>query len=168
MHVLSSVVLSVVIYCGLAAGGAAALAQSAKDLIGTWTLVSVVIDQGGTKTEPFGPAPKGMAVFDGTHQSIIIVRSDMPKFASNNRNTGTPDENKASVQGSLALFGPYSYDEASKSISGKIEGSNFPNWFGTDLKRGVRLDGASLILTNPTPSASGPGGVATITWKRAK
>lgn len=168
MRFAARVALSATMLCGLAAFGAAAVAQSAKDLVGTWTLVSVVIDQSGTKTEPFGSAPKGMAVFDGTHQSIIIVRSDMPKFASNNRNTGTAEENKASVQGSLALFGPYSYDEATKSISGKIEGSNFPNWFGTDLKRGVRLEGDSLILTNPTPSASGPGGVATITWRRAK
>ncbi len=110
MRFVSTVALSA--YLGLAVMGAAALAQSAKELVGTWTLVSVVIDQGGTKIEPFGSSPKGMAVFDGTHQSIIIVRSDMPKFASNNRNTGTPDENKVSVQGSLALFGPYSYDEA--------------------------------------------------------
>jgi hypothetical protein len=33
-------------------------AQTAKDLAGTWTLVSVVTEQGGNKTDPFGPNPK--------------------------------------------------------------------------------------------------------------
>jgi hypothetical protein len=28
------------------------------------------------------------------HVSVIITRSDLPKFASNNREAGTPEENK--------------------------------------------------------------------------
>jgi hypothetical protein len=36
-----------------------------------------------------------------------LNRADLPKFAANNRNVGTPEENKAIVQGSFAYFGTY-------------------------------------------------------------
>jgi hypothetical protein len=39
--------------------------------------------------------------------SMIIARSDL-KFASNNRHVGTPEENKAFVEGRIAYFGTYS------------------------------------------------------------
>lgn len=155
-------------YCGIAAFSGAALAQSAKDFIGTWTLVSVTLEEQGKTSEPFGPAPRGMAMFDGTHQSIIILRAEMPKFASNNRLKGTAEENMAAVQGSLAFFGPYTFDEAAKSLNTKVAGSNFPNWLGLEQKRTAVLSGDTLTLSNPTPSGSGPGGIAKIVWKRLK
>jgi len=163
-----SIALSAMAYCGIAAFGGAAMAQSAKDLVGTWTLVSVTLEEGGTKSEPFGPSPKGMSIFDGTRQSTVIVRAEMPKFASNNRNSGTADENKAAVQGSLAFFGAYTFDEASKSVTTKIDGSSFPNWMGFEQKRTIAIADDTLTITNRVPSAGGPGGVATVIWKRAK
>ncbi|MDX2201158.1 MAG: lipocalin-like domain-containing protein [Hyphomicrobiaceae bacterium] len=165
---ISSIALGALTCCGIAFGCGAALAQSAKDIVGTWTLASVTLEEGGKKSEPFGPAPKGMAVFDGARQSIVIVRPDMPKFATNNRNTGTAEENKAAVQGSLTFFGPYTFDEASKVMTVVVEGSNFPNWIGLNLKRNISVTGDTLTITNPTPTASGPGGVATIVWQRAR
>ena len=57
-------------------------------------------------------------MYDDTgHFSVIITRFDLPKFASNNRETGTAEENKAIVQGSLACFGTYSVSETDKSIT---------------------------------------------------
>jgi hypothetical protein len=41
-----------------------------------------------------------------------ILRRGQAKFASNNRNEGTPEENKAIVQGSIAHFGTYTVNEA--------------------------------------------------------
>lgn len=166
MRRLAAIIL--VAFAGVHAASSSASAQSAKDLIGTWTLVSVTLDEGGTKSFPFGTSPKGIAYFDGARQSIVILNSEMPKFASNNRMTGTAEENKASVQGSLTFFGPYTFDEASKSMTVKVDGSNYPNWTGLDLKRTVNLSGDTMTVTNPTPSASGAGGVATIVWKRAQ
>ena len=34
--------------------------QTAKDLVGTWTLVSALTEEGGTKTLPYGPNPKAL------------------------------------------------------------------------------------------------------------
>ena len=39
--------------------------------------------------------------------SITVVRSDLSKFASNNRMSGTPDESTEIVQGSITYFGTY-------------------------------------------------------------
>jgi hypothetical protein len=86
-----------------------AVAQTAaNDLVGTWTLVSITIERDGTKTDYYGPNPQGQLMYDSNGRiSLIITRSDLPKFASNNREAGTPEENKAIVQGSLAYFGTY-------------------------------------------------------------
>jgi Lipocalin-like domain len=53
----------------------------------------------------------------------------------NNRNTGTPEENKAVVQGSLAHYGTFTV--ADKAITLKVEGSTWPAWAGTDQKRTI-------------------------------
>src|SRR6478752_7123085 len=78
-----------------------AMAQSAKSLreqlIGTWTFVLAEITAAdGSKSLPFGEAPKGILIFtpDG-HFAQIHIASDVPKIASNNRLTGTPEEYKA-------------------------------------------------------------------------
>jgi len=121
---------------GIAASGTAT-AQTAKDLVGTWTLVaSTNVGQDGRKIDVFGPNPKGMYAFDDKGRFVIVnARPDLPKFASNNRNQGTPDENKAIVQGSLSLFGTYSV--ADKVITYKVEASSWPGWTGTEQKRTI-------------------------------
>ncbi|TMA37035.1 MAG: lipocalin-like domain-containing protein [Deltaproteobacteria bacterium] len=126
-----------------------------KQLVGAWTLAGNVLDQGGTKSEPFGSGAKGTAMFTSNRRvAVIITRVDMPKFASSNRTTGTPEENKAAVQGSIAYFGTY------------VEGSTFPNWTGTDQTRTIELSGDELKFTNKNPSMG--QGVVTVTWKRVK
>lgn len=111
----------------------AAAQTTAKDLEGTWTLVSLTLEKDGKKTDLYGPNPQGQATYapDGRF-SEIITRSDLPKFASNNRQAGTPEENKAVVQGSLALFGTYSVNETDKTYTCRVESCTFANWNGTE------------------------------------
>ena len=52
---------------------------------------------------------------------LAIARADLPKVASNNRTTATPEENKAIVQGSLTHFGTVSVNAADKTMTFKIE-----------------------------------------------
>jgi len=134
---------------------------------GTWTLVSAVLDQEGKKSEPFGPGPKGSVILTNNGRfALIITRTDVPKFASNVRTTGTAEENKAAVQGSIGYFGTYTANDADKALILHAEGSTFPNWAGTDQKRTIELSGDELKFVNPNPSM-GPGTV-TVTWKRVK
>jgi hypothetical protein len=134
---------------GVALSAGKAVGQQAgstlKDqLVGTWMLVSNYTErEDGSKVETFGPNPKGILMVDG-HLSLQEVRSDLPKFASNDRQEGTTEENKAIVQGSIGHFGRYTLDEGAKTLTIHLEGCSFPNWTGTDLKRSITLTGDEL------------------------
>ena len=149
-------------------GGSNQKTSSLKQrLRGSWTMVSAVLDQGGTKSEPFGPSPKGTVIFTNNDRvALIITRPDVAKFASNLRTTGTAEENKAAVQGSIAYFGTYTANDADKTLVMRVEGSTYPNWAGTDQKRTIQLSGDELKFVNQNPSMA-PGTV-TVTWKRVK
>ena len=154
------------VFLGVVLAAGDACAQTAKDLVGTWTLVSAVTEQGGNKTDTFGPNPKGILVVDANGRYVsILARAGLPKVASNNRTTATPEENKAIVQGSGAHFGTLSVNAADKTITFKIETATFPNWDGTEQKRPFTVTGDELQYT--VAAASG-GGTATVVWKRAK
>jgi hypothetical protein len=143
------------------------LGQAAKELVGTWSLVSITVSQDGQKIEPFGADPRGLLVFEPNGRfSLTVTRTDLPKFSSNNRRTGTPEENKAIVQGSIAYFGTYSVREDERLFIAHVEGSTFPNWVGTDQKRLFAITGEELRYTDSTRS-SGPG-TALVIWKRVK
>ena len=116
-RIISAVVTASALIFGVFLPREEAVAQTAKDLVGTWTLVSVTLEQDGKKTDMYGANPQGQVMYgaDG-HLSVIITRSDLPKFASNNRVAGTPEENTAIVQGSLAYFGTYSVSETDKNL----------------------------------------------------
>ena len=102
-----------------------------KDLVGTWTLVSVVTERDGRKFDSYGPNAKGMLVFDANGRySIIFIAGGLPSFGSGNRSSGTADEAMAVVAGSLAHFGTYVVDEADKSLTLQIDRATFPNWDG--------------------------------------
>ena len=148
----------------LAAGDACA--QTAKDLVGTWTLVSAINEQAGDKTDIYGPHPKGILTVDVNGRYVLVIaRADLPKVASNNRTTATPEENKAIVGGSLTHFGTLSVNEADKTFTFKIETATFPNWDRTEQKRPFTITGDELKYT--VAAASG-GGTATVVWTRAK
>jgi hypothetical protein len=144
---------------------AAQQSPTAKQLVGTWTIVSNYLEQDGKKTELFGSNPKGlMIVVPDGHFARVVTRSDLPKFAANNRGMGTPEENKAVVQGSIAYFGTISCNAADKGCTFKVETSTFPNWIGATQKRPMTLVGDELRETNPAPSVG--AGKVLIVWKR--
>ena len=160
------IITASVLGLGVALPWSTAIAQTAKDLVGTWNAVSATVEQGGNKTDTFGPNPKGTLVFDGNGRYVLVIlRSDLSKFASNNRATGTPEENKAVVQGSIAHFGTYSVSEDNKSLIFRIESSTFPNWSGAEQKRSLTITGDEMKYIVPTASA---GGTAEVVWRRAK
>src|SRR5260370_3157599 len=84
----------------------AAVAQTAKDFVGTWTLVSAITERDGNKIDTFGPNAKGVLMFDANgHYTITFIGANLPKFASNSRAPGGPDENTAVVVGSIPHLG---------------------------------------------------------------
>ena len=145
---------------------AAAQQKSLKQqLIGTWTLTAFFQEcPDGTRSDLLGQNPKGLRIFqaDG-RMSNIVVRSDLPRFASNKPLEGTADENRAVVQGSYATFyGRYSVDEELGTVTYHIEQSVFANVNGTDQKRSVTVVGDEMRNVAPIGSCTGA-----MVWKRA-
>jgi hypothetical protein len=139
----------------------------AKQLQGTWMLVSVTSEQGGNRIDVWGPNPRGQVIFapDGRYCEVW-TRDDLPKIAANNRTKGTPEENQTIMAGSLGHFGTYKVeDEKAGLVTLHIVTCTFPNWNGQDALRSMTIQGDALHIGNPAPS--GGGGKIDITYKRA-
>jgi len=145
-----------------------ALAQNTS-LVGTWTLVSVDrINADGSRTHQFGPNPAGIAIFDAAGRySIQVQATGTPKFASNNRLKGTPEENQAFVQGSNPHWGRYSINDTDHTITFQLEHAAYPNWDGTTQIRPFTLVGDVLRYIVPV-TASSEGSTGETVWRRAK
>jgi hypothetical protein len=107
----------------------------------------------------------GSLMFDSDgHFSAIFMRADLPRYASDSRAQGTPDDYKTTVNGAVAVFGTYTLSGTDLNLH--IDGSTFPNWNGINQKRtNVSVSATDLKYTQPTPSAGGPPLV--VIWKRA-
>jgi hypothetical protein len=137
-----------------------------EQLTGTWTFVSSTGKQ-PDGSPVWGSDPRGLLIFtDNGRYSSQLLRSDRPKFASNNRLQGTPDDNKATAQGTISSFGTYSVDEANKTYTIRFEGSSYPNQEGTEQVRPFTITGDELRVTNPTTTYGGPA--SQLFYRRAK
>jgi len=160
--------VALVVAALLAASGTPAQQKPLKDdIVGTWRYVSVdLVQADGTRVPLYGPEPQGLATFDASGNYLLMTaRNGQPRFASSNREEGTPDENRAVVRGSIAHFGRYTIDEQGKSITFHIRTSTFPNWNGTDQKRPLVISGDTLKWV--TPSSTGAG-FAEVVLQRAR
>jgi hypothetical protein len=96
----------------------------------------------------------------------MYARPDLPKIASNNPSTPTPEEAKAIVGGAIGYFGTYTVDEANKTITLRIEASSFPNQLGSEQKRTITaLTADELKYSNPVAVS---GGKIDVAMKRAQ
>ena len=136
-------------------------AQSMGDVAGTYVLTGETREVNGTKTTLLTQGSLSLGA--GGRYMLITFQPNLPKVASGNRMTATPEENKALVSGSLAHYGTYSVVD--KSLVFKVERSMFPNWDGVEQRRPFTLTGDELTYT--LGGASG-GGSVTLTWKRTK
>jgi Lipocalin-like domain len=167
--------LSAAMLSGLASiAPLAARAEQAKslrqELVGTWDLVETYSERAdGSRFGAFGPNPGGRYMLDASGNfSYMIYGSGRPKFASNNRLEGTPEEYKAAGQGVIAFYGKYAVDEPTHIVTWHVERCTFPNWEGSDRKTTVTVVGDEMSFTaDPIPSASGPY-VPHLRWTRAK
>jgi hypothetical protein len=139
-----------------------------EQLVGTWNLTAWErTAPDGTKVHAYGSNPKGVANFGADGRFFIFfARGDLPKMSANDRTKARPEEAKAITDGSIAYAGAYTLDEATKTISYRIEITTFPNQLGVEQKRVITsLTADELKFTNPT---AGAGGRIDVTMKRAE
>ena len=164
-------VLSVIAAAALGLTVSAAAAQNSlrEQIVGTWEfVVAEVTAPDGRKSFPFGETPKGLLIFTPEGRfAQIHVASDVPKFASGNRLTGTAEEYTAISRRSLAVFGSYTVDAEKKTVTYRIVASTFPNWEGEVQTRSIdKLTADEFVNTNPNV-AGGRGSAANI-YRRVK
>ena len=150
-------------YCYLQPGLALA-EDTARQLAGSWKLNSWTIQViGGDATEPFGPNPKGRAVFtpDG-YVTFVIVAA--------NRKPAANDEESAALLKTLMVYtGPFTIEN--DKFTTKVDISWNELLTGQDQVRFFKLEGDKLtIRTAEQASAVYPGKkvVGTLTWERER
>ena len=92
-----------------------------EQVLGTWIHVSTTVTApDGKKSDRPG---QGVLIYapDG-HFAFVNVANNLPKLAANNRDKATAEEARAIVAGSIAYYGTYTVDEATKTIVPKVEG----------------------------------------------
>jgi len=157
-----------VLAVALATGEASAQQKTLRErIVGTWNfVVAEVVALDGAKSYPFGETPKGVLIFTADGQfAQIHIASDVPKIASNNRLTGTPEEYAAIMRRSLSVFGSYSVDEVKKTVTYKIVSATYPNWQGEAQERTIdKLTADEFVNTNH--NVAGGRGSASNYYKR--
>lgn len=151
----------------------AAAAQGAKPLkeliVGAWDFVLAEVKAPDGKVSlPFGDRPKGIIVFtaDGRFAQIHVA-GDLPKIASNNRLTGTAEEYAAIMRRSISVFGRYTVDEGTRTVTFHIVSASFPNWEGETQTRLIdKLTEDEFVNTNP--NVAGGRGSASNFYRRGK
>jgi hypothetical protein len=140
-----------------------------EQIVGTWRVVDTVIARpDGTKARPFGDNPRGFMTFTGDGNFILLnTRSDIPKFASNNRYDATSEESRVGLRGIYGFFGTYEVNDVDKTLKFTVIGSTFPNEVGSSNTRVVKsISPDELVYTNAADTTG--GGALEATLRRVK
>lgn len=141
--------------------------MSTPSLVGAWKLLVIEFRSDGQVVYPAGRDATGSCLYDASgHMSLQIMRTDRPRFALNDHQSGTPDETGAAFKGYLAYGGTYVEDAAHGVVVHHVTHSLFPNWIGTDQVRFFKRAGNRLIVSAPTVSVGGHLMDAMLVWER--
>jgi hypothetical protein len=162
-NMLRLIAFALAAYCYLPSGFAMA-DEAAKQLVGSWRLTSWVIQVvGGEATQPFGPNPKGRALFTPDGFSAFMI-------AKPDRKPATSDADSAALLKSLMVYtGKFTID--GNKLTTNVDLSWNEILTGTAQVRFFKLEGERLsIRTAEQASAVYPGKkvVGTLTWERER
>ena len=135
-----------------------------KQLAGSWRLNSWSIQIiGGELTEPFGPNPRGRAVFTPDGYAVFVI------VAANRKPAANDEESAALLKTVMAYTGKFTID--GDKFTTKVDISWNELFTGQDQVRFFKLEGDKLsIRTAELASAVYPGKkvVGTLAWERER
>ena len=120
-----------------------ALAAESDQVVGTWKLVSYVVEvkATGEKMMVMGDNPSGYVVFNPEGRVFFVLTGD-------GRKPGKTDAEKAALLNTLVAYtGTYRVEDG-KWIT-KVEVAWNPEWVGTEQVRPFVLDGNQLKVLTP-------------------
>jgi Lipocalin-like domain len=82
-HLILPFIIASTLIFGVILPAEEAVAETANALVGTWSLVWLTNEQGGTRTDLFGPNPKGILMFDDNgHFCFLSTSGVLPNLRS--------------------------------------------------------------------------------------
>ena len=132
--------------------------DTAKRLIGTWRLVSIMRNG---KTDPHrGPHPAGLIHYDSTGHMAVQIMPDRvrPRYADSEP---TSDEAKAAITGYTAYFGTYTIDESARTVAHHRMGNINPD-SPIDVVRRYEFASGDRLILRPVENQD------ELTWERIK
>ena len=138
----------------------------AKRLVGTWKLISEVVEveSTGEKTSAMGEHPSGYAVFTAESRAVFIITAEGRTPAK------TAQERATLLDTLVAYSGTYTLDKDKWTT--KVEIAWNPEWVGTEQTRFYELKGDRLVVTTPfrvMPNFRDKGATRSIlTFQRSK
>ncbi len=147
-----------------------AWSDDARDLIGSWRLVSYDrLDADGLVTPVYGPSPRGRLSYDaGGRMSVHLVDPRRKAFAAADYRAGTDDEVRAAFQGYFGYFGSYSVESRERVVTHRVDGASYPNYVGSEQRRHYTLAGQRLTLRTPPRGAPGASFTLQLVWERER
>jgi hypothetical protein len=133
---------AVVLFALLPSNATAQETTLRQELIGPWDIVSC-----DNKQQPVCANPSGSIAFTMSGRYIgVLTEKGRPKIANTGQGRAsiTPEDYKAIAQGVLIAVGTWSVDEASKTVTLRLENTLVPNAEGTEGKETVSLTGDEL------------------------
>jgi hypothetical protein len=134
---------------------------------GTWRLISYGTHfPDGRVEHPFGDEATGLLIYtaDGA-MSGQVMRAGRAHLPNGYRRSGAVEPVVAAFEGYIAYCGIYQVEEDTLHVVHHVEASLFPNWVGTQQRRGYQFDGERLTLTAPG-SRSGVQVSNRLIWQR--
>ena len=134
---------------GLVLAGWPAAASEEDRLVGTWSLVSWVMEDDVTKEQQplYGEHPHGFATFTPTGRAFFVLTGEGRKVPQ------TDAERAAALKSMVAYTGHYR-TEGDKFIT-RVDTAWNEAWVGTDQVRRFRLEGNRLhinAMSQPNPN----------------
>jgi Lipocalin-like domain len=129
--------------CILSMLSAPAGAADKDQIVGTWTLVSVVYEDVQTKerTPVLGEHPKGIQIATPEGRWLALVTADgrtVPK---------TDEERARALQSMIAYTGRYRVEDG--KVITKVEAAWNEAWVGGEQVRAIRFEGDRLFIESP-------------------
>ena len=137
---------------GALAGASAGEPQAVpRALVGTWALVAAdVRHPDGSVGRDYGAAPSGNMMVDAAGRyTLMIYKSERPRFASGDRAKGTAEEYRNSALGLSTHYGTLRVDEKAHTLAFTIDQASFANWNGATQVRTYELKGNVLRYSVP-------------------
>ena len=154
-------------------GASMLVAQAVKtrdpnQVAGTWRMISAQLETADGSVPAYGTKPSGLLVFtEDLHYVEVLTNANVPKFASDVRGHGTPEENRAAMASSIGMIGTNTVDHNGQFVGDRVEGSTFPNWVGnvrTRKELQIVMNGDRLTEHFQRPD----GGRINIIWQRVR